>query len=118
MITLPLNLPAGVSEIPETDIGQATAIEVALARAVTADPTQWANAETAVTVDLQVSSDGLSYESGGSFSASGGIHTDKSGVESPLTVVVFHYPRILTHVKGTITVANGPLVTILTLAGH
>lgn len=115
MITLPLNF-SGSAEIPETELAPFTQLLVTLARAVSADHSNWGDAETAATVDLQISEDGNTYLDGGSFSATGGIHHDKAGSEVPHTVVKFTYPRALTHVKGTITVVNGPLVSTLTLA--
>lgn len=108
-----LNL-SGMADIPEVS-GDFTTVHVSLVRAVSADPSQWSNPDTLVTVELEVS-DGEAYEFGGAFSASGGIHTDKSGVEMPTTAVRFTYPRVMRHVKGTITVTNGPLVSTLTLA--
>lgn len=112
MITLPLNVS---QEIPETALSF-THLEITLVRAVTSDLSHWSNPQTTITVDLHVSSDGIMYDLGGSFSAAGGIHTDKTGVEVPLTVVKFTYPHAMTHVKGAITVVNGPALSTLTLA--
>lgn len=116
MITLPLNF-SGSAEISETQLGPFTKLLVTLARATSADPGQWADTATAVTVDLQVSDDGVTFREGGSFSAAGGIHVDKQGVEMPSTVVKFSYPLALVAVRGKITATNGPLVTTLTMAG-
>lgn len=115
MITLPLSF-SGSAEIPETQFEPFNKLLVTLARATSADGSTWADASTAVVVDLEVSDDGETYREGGSFSAAGGVHVDKQGAEVPNTVVKFSYPFALVRVRGKVTVINGPLVTTLTLA--
>lgn len=77
-----------------------------LARCTDADLTIWPNATTTVTINLQVSYDGgVTYKPA--------ITTTSAGGKSPFpfTRLGFVFEAPPTHVKGTIVVAGGPLVT-------
>ena len=90
--------------------------DIRIGRCTTADPTIWANEATLVTIDLQFSYDaGATWTPVGtnSWTGSGGIKTIR-GVELPEEILSWGFsPDEPNAMKGTITVANGPIKTYM-----
>lgn len=109
------SLPTGDFTIPSTALPAGTLkMEVRLALCTTATPTIWPNPATTLAIAMQVSYDnGASWVGGGGVTGmAGGIqHNFKTGAEIPFGGFVASFPTPPTHVRGTLTVANGPLVT-------
>jgi len=107
------SLPNGVTPIPPTALGAGVnSVLAKIARCTTTDPSIWASATTTVTVDLQVSYDNqVSWNEVGSITDSGGIRLDKNSAEVAFSSINASFNGQPTHVKGSITISNGPLVT-------
>jgi hypothetical protein len=88
-----------------------TSLLVSLNRNTETDAS-WPDAATTVTLSLAVSYDGgASYLPGGSFSAKGGRAFGRNGAVLARSAVTFRYSEPITHLKGTISITNGPLVS-------
>jgi hypothetical protein len=108
------NIEMSVGDIPVIVLDErCVSLLVSLNRNTETDAS-WPDPATTVTIVLQVSYDGgTSYLPGGSFSAKGGRALGRNGAVLAQTAVTFRYSEPITHVKGTISVTNGPLVTSL-----
>lgn len=111
------SLPEGATVIPKTAVpANATSATLTLGRCTTGAPTLWPNVTTTVSIALEVSYDGgVTFLPGGGFTASGGIFV-RRGVESDFTTAIFGYSIHPTHIQGTVTVTNGPMVTTVSIA--
>lgn len=118
-------LPTGVTQIPSTPVsGFTTGIDCLVSQVVGPSALTWANAATSVTVATELSYDGGTTWLGGASSGHQG------GVGSKLgTVASFGFtgsciygadskPIIPTHIRGTITVTNGPLSLGMTITAN
>ena len=107
-------IPNGDTPIPPTSLpASISSLHASLNRHTTVDPTSWPNPATTLSIELQVSFDGGStWAPGGGLTSAGGTYLKKDGVtEQAVTTLDVEYAQSPTHVKGTITVTNGPLVT-------
>ncbi len=111
------SLPSGATVIPQTAVpANVTSATLTLTRCTTATPDVWASISTTLALALEASYDGgVTFLPGGGMTAEGGVAL-RRGAESPSTVGIFSYGAPPTHIQGTVTVANGPLVTTVTLA--
>jgi hypothetical protein len=116
-----VNLPQqsfanGVLTIPQVAVPAGiTSATVSIGRATAATPTLWPSAATTLSFALECSYDGgATWIPGGGFTAQGGI-AQKGGVDVPATEATFGYSRQPTHVRGSATIAGGPLVTTVTV---
>ena len=119
---LPLgNYPNGSRAFgPYAFAGGVDQIGFSIGRNTPADPSIWPNASTILTFDMQFSFDGgVTYTPAQIFGPfSGGIITNKNGVEYPETRVSWAFsPDPCTHIKGVVTVASGPIRTYLDIDG-
>lgn len=82
-------------------------------RCTTAEPTVWPNKSSTVAVTLELSFDGgATWQSGGGFTAEGGIHVKADGTELPYSSFRFPVPAgTQRRVRGTLTISNGPILS-------
>jgi hypothetical protein len=110
-----VSLPTGVTPIPATAVpASVTSCVVSINRCTTATPLNWPDAATTLDVALELSFDNqATWVGGGSVTGwSGGIAFKRDKVtEQPTSDLALTYVTHPTHVRGTITVTNGPLVT-------
>jgi hypothetical protein len=91
-------------------------------RATAENPTIWASELTTLTFDVQFSFDsGVTYTDPGTWvwTQKGGMLIDsRTGLAVSELRVAWHFaPDPLTHIKGRITVAGGPIYTYLDIDG-
>lgn len=114
----PVNLASGVQALGPSALPDGmSSLTVRMARCTTVSPTIWPNVTTTIAVALFVSVDGgLSWIAAGAFTAGGGIYI-RGGVELVETnLTVSPIPAGSSRqVKGTITVADGPLVSSVSI---
>lgn len=105
-------LPNGISNIPQSAMpANSTTMLLTLGRCTTATPTVWPNTNQSIHVDLQFSYDGAaSWQVGGSFDSSGGI-VSFHGHEVTESTGTWIYAVGPTHLRGTVQVTNGPILT-------
>lgn len=114
----PLNLPSGTQNIPTTALPvEVTSLTISIARCTTATPTVWPDIATTLSLQLEISVDGgENWTPGGGLTAVGGIALNKHGVEFPVAQGMWTYPTPPTHMRGTLEVGGGPLVSAWSLA--
>lgn len=109
------SIPSGTTPIPATSVpASVVSAVVSINRCTTATPTNWPNATTTLDIALEVSYDGgVTWVGGGGVTGmSGGIaHQRDKVTEQPTSDLLLQYPSHPTHIRGSLTVANGPLVT-------
>ena len=114
MITRPIplaNYSTGTVNIDAINIpDSATELYMEFARCTTADQTIWPNSTTTLQVDFEGSTDGVNWTYAGGFGVGGGIHILLDGSESQRTTFRAPLPPLTgRQLRGTITIANGPL---------
>lgn len=112
LLTLPVSLQTGSTPIETIALGATfPRVRVALSRCTSATPSLWPSKETVAAMALEVSYDGgETWHGGGAYSGdAGSVRLGKSGAELPSSGATFLYPSVPTHLRGSITVENGPL---------
>lgn len=108
------SIPTGTFNIPVTSLpALQSSVTLSLARCTTPTPTIWPNATTTILVTLFASYDGgVTWDTGARSDAHGGIELlPRSTAENPTVTMRFTWPNPPTHLKGSIAVAGGPLLT-------
>lgn len=118
-------LPTGVTSIPATAVtGFTNGLDCLIGQAVGPNALTWANAATSVTIATE-----LSYDGGATWVAGAGSGHQGAPGSKLATVTSFGFlnscvldgnsnPLIPTHIRGTITVTNGPLSLGMTITAH
>jgi hypothetical protein len=116
-----VNIATGSQDLgPVTLPNGLTSLKITIKRCTTATPTIWPNAATTIKASLFVSVDGgVNWIASGSLTSAGGIYV-RNGVEVPNTILeVVPIPTGTSRqIKATITVANGPLVSNVTIEAN
>jgi len=112
------SIPDGATPVPVTLLPASVAsLTMSVARCTDADPTIWPDPTTTLEVDLQASTDGgQTWQDLGGFTSAGGIGTMKDGTQRQFTTCTWNFQGVPTHVRGSINVANGPLVTSVSIS--
>lgn len=115
-----INIPTGDLVIPQSAWpGAFLSATISLNRCTTPTPTIWPNVATTIDIALEVSYDGAAtFLPGGGGTAQGGIALGKGSAERAQTFFTFTYSQVPTHIRGTVTVASGPLRTAVTVTAQ